>query len=277
MAAHFGQRNARSPLNVLMQCIRVQRFLARHARSPCDGAHAPGPGPAGPEEPAQRRGLHETTLHSVVWVDGTPSDTVYATKTPPQPPEKMARLAASKVSLTSVTSLAGRPPSRTWPRFAGLFSTNPHASPTSSPSEFVALLSSVIGSEADPDYDRAVPLPPIVGEAAKFIRGVTVLEEFADRGRPLWPPIPCTLHSAFLAGETGAANIVVITWDACLHGPQWCMVLCWWANRECRVVREGRVVIGTLPDYEDMRHQPATRSCARLGPASSPWRQWPSR
>jgi hypothetical protein len=26
------------------------------------------------------------------------------------------------------------------------------------------------------------------------------------------------LHAAFLAGETGLAHIVVITWDASLHG-----------------------------------------------------------
>ena len=58
---------------------------------------------------------------------------------------------------------------------------------------FVALLSSVIGSEADPDYDRAVPLPPIVGEAAEFIPGV--LEEYAYCGRPLWPLVLSTLYA----------------------------------------------------------------------------------
>ncbi len=39
-AAHFGQRNAGSPLNALMRCI--QRFLARRAP-----AQAPRPHPAG--------------------------------------------------------------------------------------------------------------------------------------------------------------------------------------------------------------------------------------
>ena len=77
------------------------------------------------------------------------------------------------------------------------------------------ILSSVIVSEADPDYDWAVSLPPIVGEAAEFIRGV--LKEYTYRGRSLRPPIPSTLHAAFLAGETGTARIVVITWDASLQ------------------------------------------------------------
>jgi len=90
-AAHFGQRNAGSPLNVLMRCI--QRFLARRAPAPAQRPNTrrvPDPDqlpPAAPlespaAEPAQRRGLHDTALHSVVWVD----DTVFVTKTPPHPP-----------------------------------------------------------------------------------------------------------------------------------------------------------------------------------------------
>ena len=53
---------------------------------------------------------------------------------------------------------------------------------------FVVLLSSVTGSEANPDYDRAITLPPIVSEAAVFIRDV--LEEsgpsFPARCTPLF-------------------------------------------------------------------------------------------
>ncbi len=110
---------------------------------------------------------------------------------------------------------------------------------------FVALFSSVIGTEADPDYDRTVPVPPPVREAALFIRGV--LSDYATRGRPLWPLVPSTLYAAFLAGETGTARVATITWDASLHG--WGMVHSWWDNRA------GKVIIGSLPDSEDMRHQ----------------------
>jgi hypothetical protein len=42
-AAHFGQRNAGSPLNVLMRCI--QRFLARRAPDPPPPPPAPGAPP----------------------------------------------------------------------------------------------------------------------------------------------------------------------------------------------------------------------------------------
>ena len=73
-AAHFGQRNAGSPLNALMRCI--QRFLARRAPAP-----APRPNTrrlALPEPEPVRRGLHDTALHTAVWVD----DTVFVTKTP---------------------------------------------------------------------------------------------------------------------------------------------------------------------------------------------------
>ncbi len=74
-----------------MRCI--QRFLARRAPAPVQRAHTrrvPDPAPPPPAalaaspvaEPVQRRGLHATTLHSVVWVDRT----VFVTKTPPHPP-----------------------------------------------------------------------------------------------------------------------------------------------------------------------------------------------
>jgi hypothetical protein len=70
-AAHFGQRNAGSPLNALMRCI--QRFLARRAPAP-----APRPNTrrlALPEPEPVRRGLHDTALHTAIWVD----DTVFVT------------------------------------------------------------------------------------------------------------------------------------------------------------------------------------------------------
>ena len=42
-------------------------------------------------------------------------------------------------------------------------------------------------------------------------------------------------------------RIAVITWDASLHG--WGVSLRWWANRD------GKVIIGSLPESDDMRHQ----------------------
>ena len=302
-AAHFGQRNAGSPLNVLMRCI--QRFLARRAPDPTPPPRSRRlPPPAdGPSQfsPFDRRGLQPTALHSAVWVD----DTVFVTKTPPHatcaglhgqcpvcarsaraarrsqagwhrlahelglglsddkrqlpsqrvtytgmvvdtfhrtisiPPEKKARLASflegffdlREASLTDLASLRGR--------VQHYSACLPYVLP------FTSLFSSVIGTESDPDFDKVIPLPPIVSEAAVFIRGV--LEDFATPGRPLWPFVPSTLHAAFLAGETGTAHIVVITWDSSLHG--WGAVVRWWANRD------GKVIIGTLPDSDDMSHQ----------------------
>ncbi len=60
------------------------------------------------------------------------------------------------------------------------------SSPTSSP--YVTLISSVIGTDGDPVYDTLVSVPPAVCEAAVFIH--SVLEEYAESGRPLWPPVP---------------------------------------------------------------------------------------
>jgi hypothetical protein len=155
------------------------------------------------------------------------------------PPDKEAKLSAfledffarREATLSELASLRGR--------IQHYSACLPYIAP------FVALFSSVIGTEADPDYDRSVTVPPAVCDAAVFIRGV--LGEYATRGRPLWPFVPSTLHAAFLAGETGLARIVVITWDASLHG--WGMTLRWWANQE------GKVIVGSLPDTEDMSHQ----------------------
>ena len=155
------------------------------------------------------------------------------------PPDKKAKLAAfletffdlRECSLHDLASLRGR--------IQHYSACIPYILP------FVALISSVIGTEDKPDYDRMVALPPAITEATTFIRGV--LEDYAFRGRPLWPFVPSTLYAAFLAGETGSARIVTVTWDASLHG--WGMVLRWWANRD------GKVIVGTLPDSDDMRHQ----------------------
>jgi hypothetical protein len=110
---------------------------------------------------------------------------------------------------------------------------------------FTALLSSILGTEGDADYDTVIPLPPIVGETALFVRGV--LEDYAVVGRPLWPFIPSTLYASFLAGETGNSHVAVISWDASPLG--WGAVVRWWDNRD------GKVIVGSLPDSPDMAFQ----------------------
>jgi hypothetical protein len=71
-AAHFGQRNAGSPLNALMHCI--QRALARRAPPPArpHTRRQPAPGPLPGPDPGLptarttglRRGLNQEALHS---------------------------------------------------------------------------------------------------------------------------------------------------------------------------------------------------------------------
>ncbi len=110
---------------------------------------------------------------------------------------------------------------------------------------FVALISSVIGTDGDPVYDSLVPVPPAVCEAAVFVR--SVLEDYAETGRPLWPPVPSSLYDAFLAGDIGSAKVVVITWDFSVHG--------WGARVLSAAHPEGKIIVGSLPDSEDMQNQ----------------------
>jgi hypothetical protein len=65
---------------------------------------------------------------------------------------------------------------------------------------FVALFSSIIGTDQEPVYESTVSLPPAASEAAVYIRGV--LEDYSESGRPLWPPVPRSLYDAFLGGHT---------------------------------------------------------------------------
>jgi hypothetical protein len=296
-AAHFGQRNAGSPLNAMMRTI--QRFLAR--RGPAPKMTVRSRRVLEPSPPPPPRGLGGEALHSAVWVD----DTVFVHKTPRHPtcagldggcPVCASAAAATRRAQTGWHRLAAAlglglsvdkrqnpsqratytgmivdtflrtlsiPPDKkerlaaflesffylrecTIAELASFRGRVQHYSaciPYILP--FVALVSSVIGTEDKPDYNRTIALPSAINEAAVFIRGV--LEEYASRGRPLWPFVPSSLYAAFLAGETGPARIATITWDASLHG--WGMVLRWWDNRD------GKVFVGTLPDSDDMRHQ----------------------
>jgi hypothetical protein len=109
----------------------------------------------------------------------------------------------------------------------------------------VALFTSIIGTDQEQAYDAPVQLPPAVAEAAIFIRGV--LEDYAELGRPLWPPVASSLYDAFLSGSTGDARVVIFSWDSSVHG--WGAVLRWWA------CPDGKVIVGSLPDSDDMQHQ----------------------
>jgi hypothetical protein len=71
---------------------------------------------------------------------------------------------------------------------------------------------------------------------------------------PLWPFVPSTLYAAFLANEIGQASIAVLTWDASLHG--WGLLLRWWDRKD------GKVIIGSLPDSDDMMHQVRSETLA---------------
>ncbi len=126
------------------------------------------------------------------------------------PREKMVKLAAflesffyrREVSLSDLASLRGS--------VQHYSICLPHSLP------FTALISSVMCTETAPNYNTVVLLPPVINDAAVFLRGI--LAAHWESGVALWPFVASTLHEAFLAGETGSAHIVVITWDASVHG-----------------------------------------------------------
>jgi hypothetical protein len=106
----------------------------------------------------------------------------------------------------------------------------------------VALFASVPDSEDALDSDRVIYLPSTVSEAAVFIR--EVLEEYAFTGCPLWPVVPSSTRHSSPAKLTSSESLSSLGTP-----PYMGMVLRWWANVD------GKVIIGTLPDSDDMRHQ----------------------
>ena len=44
------------------------------------------------------------------------------------------------------------------------------------------------------------------------------LEKYGNVGQRLWPVVPSSLYCAFLVGEETDARVLVITFDASVHG-----------------------------------------------------------
>ena len=75
--------------------------------------------------------------------------------------------------------------------------------------------------EAVFDWDRELRVSERARQALEFMR--VAMEKYGNAGQPLWPVVPSSLYGAFLAGEKRDARILVITFDASVHG--WAAVL----------------------------------------------------
>ena len=75
--------------------------------------------------------------------------------------------------------------------------------------------------EADFDWDRELRVSERARQALEFMR--VAMEKYGNAGQPLWPVVPSSLYGAFLAGEERDARILVITFDASVHG--WAAVM----------------------------------------------------
>ena len=206
-AAHFGQRNAGSPLNALMRSIL--RFLARRetprpARRPATRRACP----ATPEEPALptpfmhnpphsappptptpatvtpeptpaaalpklARGLGPLALHSAVWVD----DTVFVTKTPKHP--TCAGLDGDCPTCLQTRVVAARSQSY-WQFLAGKLGVGLSQGKRQKASQRVTYTGLVLDT-----FLRTISMPP-----DKKLKLALFLESFFGRGKrhsPLWP------------------------------------------------------------------------------------------
>ena len=88
--------------------------------------------------------------------------------------------------------------------------------------------------EAEFDWDRELQVSERARRALEFMRAA--LDRYGSAGQPLWPVVPSSLYGAFLAGEEREARILVITFDASVHG--------WAAVLRTSPVEPGVVVVG---------------------------------
>ena len=66
------------------------------------------------------------------------------------------------------------------------------------------------------DWDRPIAITDRARVALECMR--LAVDRFGDKGQPLWPLVPSSFHGAFLAGEAGDANPLIITYDASVFG-----------------------------------------------------------
>ena len=70
--------------------------------------------------------------------------------------------------------------------------------------------------EMEFDWDQEVQVSARAREALEFMR--VALERYCAVGQPLWPVVPSSLYGAFLAWEETDTLVLVITFDASVHG-----------------------------------------------------------
>ena len=75
-----------------------------------------------------------------------------------------------------------------------------------------------LDEEADSEYDwdKELPISNRAKDALEYMR--IALERYGTAGQPLWPVVPSSLYGAFLDGEASDVRLLVITFDASVHG-----------------------------------------------------------
>ena len=113
---------------------------------------------------------------------------------------------------------------------------------------YAVYFSTLIGTEADPDWDRPVLLPPDIATLAGEIMGI--VERNHPLGQPLWPLVPSSLFALF-RGEgpqrtrarqrAGTRKVILLEWDSSPYG--WGGYLHWDDTKE--------LLIGTFETVDD--------------------------
>ena len=84
------------------------------------------------------------------------------------------------------------------------------------------------------DWDKELTMSDRAMRALDFMR--VAMEKYSARGQPIWPVVPSSLYGAFLAGEDQGLRLLLITFDASVHG--------WAAVLQTARMQPGRVIVG---------------------------------
>ena len=125
-----------------------------------------------------------------------------------------------------------------------------------------ASLSPAQGSTSPEDYDLEVPVDVALRSLCQHL--VSVIFQYSDKGKELWPTPASTLFARFMAGTVSEA-LALLTWDAAATG--WAALARWWEHRATGKVMREQLMIGTWPAeaaIEEQSHRETWAGCLAL-------------
>ena len=108
----------------------------------------------------------------------------------------------------------------------------------------------VTGFDKRKHYDLEIQIDEPMRQLCQHMTSVVL--QYSEAGKELWPTPPSTLLARFMAGTVTDA-VASLTWDAAVAG--WAALARWWERTADRMMLREQLLIGTWPDDADVEEQ----------------------